>query len=154
MSRPRSSHDKLLAVLERMPAPMDAGDLAHALGWSESRVRQVARELESAGSVQRVPGAVGEGRGPRAFLYALPGALPPMPPDTPALDKHTVVVTPNNQEARVLGRVEGHFYEIQYLTGPEKFQTTTLHGNLLRPFQPGRERPDPVRTVDAVKEAA
>lgn len=150
MSRPRTADDKLMALLARMPAPLEVKELAAHLRWSRERARQVAFRLRDAGRVAVVPGAAALGRPP--LLVSLPEQAPaPGVEVMPApLAPHTVVVTPSGEEARVI-RMHGRSHaEFEYITGPERFQRGELHISLLRPFQPGRDRPEPAR----VKEAA
>lgn len=145
MPAPRSADDKLLALLGRMPAPLEIADIARALNWSRQNARAVSLRLERAHRVTIVLGerAGGVGRPPQ--LVALPGGEPPARAPLPRLEPDTYVVTPTGQEARVVGMRARSFVEFEYVTGPERFTRSTLHVRLLRPFQPGRERPEPVR---------
>jgi hypothetical protein len=145
MAAPRTADDKFLALLGRMPAPMETSDIAEALGWSRQNVVLVSSRLVREGKVVRACGeSERSGRPPTCF--SLPGAVP-----LPGAQKHapllpdTYVVTPSGEEARVIGMRGRSFAEFEYVTGPERFQRGTLHISLLRPFQPGRERPEPVR---------
>jgi hypothetical protein len=145
MSRERTADGKFLSLLARMPAPMETGDIATALAWSRQMVAQVGERLARQGRVTVASGER-EGRvGRPSRLFALPtAAMPIAARGEPALEPHTVVVTPSGEEARVIGRRGRSFYEIEYITGPERFTRTTLHVRLLSPFQAGRARPEPV----------
>lgn len=151
MPAARTADDKFLALLARMPAPMETVDIAQALGWSTRNVLLVASRLEDVGKVVRTRGEAGANGRPQA-QFSLPGALSPGTPKLMPLAPDTVVVTPTGEEARVIGMKGRSFCEFEYVTGPERFQRGTLHIALLRAFQPGRERPEPVRIV--AKEAA
>lgn len=150
MPQPRSADDKFLALLGRMPAPMETPDIAEALCWSRQNVQLVGSRLERAEKVVRTKGARDGDVGRPSDAWALPGTIPTAAEERPLpIQKDTIVVTPSGEEARVVGMRGRAFVEFEYVTGPERFQRGTLHVKLLRPFQPGRERPEPVRVVEA-----
>ncbi len=150
MSRSPTADNKLLALLERMPGPLATGEIAEALGWSRDNVLLVAWRLVHQRRVERFEGECeggmhGSGRPPLMFALAgLAGPADARP--AAALAPNTYVVTPTGEEARIV-RTRGSFAEFEYVTGPERFQRGTLHVRLLKPFQPGRERPAPARVV-------
>ncbi len=98
-------------------------------------------------------GGAREVRGPRPELFSLPGEEPAKPKAearSPYFEPNTIVVTPSGREARVIAMRPDSFVEIEYLQvriGHEP--RTTVHASLLRAFQAGRERPDPVRITSA-----
>lgn len=153
MSRQRLADTKLLELLRRMPAALELAEVGAILRWSRQRVRQVVFRLaaEQAVTVRQAPGDGTVGRAP--LEVCLPGTPGVYEGPAPTLARDTIVVTPLGHEARVL-KVSHSIAEIEYISGPEKHQTAAVHVRLLRAFQPGRERPEPVRVVDAVKEAA
>lgn len=90
-----------------------------------------------------------DGSGGRpASKYGLKQPSPssmPAAPVTLRFEPDTVVVTPLDREARVkLHRRDG-WVEFVYLDGDRREGLLPAH--LLRAFQPGRERPKPVRIV-------
>src|SRR5689334_18912472 len=99
MPAARTADDKLLALLARMPAPMETGDIAEALGWSRQNVVLVAGRLVKAELLVRLDGERdGEAGRPQA-QFALPGSvckagLPRPLPIAP----NTYVVTPSGEE--------------------------------------------------------
>ena len=146
MPAARTADDKLLALLARMPAPMETSDILEALHWSRQNLMLVVKRLVDDGLVVRMRGECTGDMGRPQTAYALRGA----PTDNDVrqpLTNNTVVVTPTDQEARVVRMLSRWFAEIEYITGPEKSQRSTLHIKMLRAFQPGRERPEPVRIV-------
>lgn len=154
MKRTRTSDDKFLALLARMPAPMELAEICTALAWSRQHARQVALRLAREGSVVKFDAASSGTVGRPSDAFALPGAMPLPGARLKALEPHTVVVTPTNEEARVIGMRGRSHAELEYITGPERFQRAVIHLVLLRAFQPGRERPEPVRIARAQAEAA
>lgn len=150
MSRPRTAEDKLMALLARSPSPMDLVDAAQALNWTSQWTGQVARALESQGRVGRVeiardPG--GNGRPAFGLVIVDPGPDQPHVERVAYLSPGTVVLTPSNVTARVIGMVGRRFAEIEYMTGPERGQRTQVFVGLLAPFQAGRAKPEPVRVA-------
>lgn len=155
MPAPRTADDKFLALLARMPAPMDTMDIVAALCWSRQNVRAVGARLERAEKVVRVKGECDGTTGRPADMWALAGTVEKRSVVGPkAIAPDTIVVTPSGEEARVIGMRGKAFVEFEYITGPERFQRGTLHVALLREFQPGRARPEPVRIAGPVEEAA
>jgi hypothetical protein len=72
-----------------------------------------------------------------------------MPAIGPRFERHTIVLAPSGREARVIAMRADGFVEIEYLQvrlGHEP--RAVVHAKLLRAFQAGRERPDPVRIID------
>lgn len=152
MKRERSSDDKFLALLARMPGPMDLNEICDELAWSRQRGAQVAHRLVKDRKVIQVEGRRNGHIGRPSLSFVLPGALPPSgAPQRAQLEPNTYVLTPTGQEARVIGMRGRAFAEFEYVTGPERFQRGTLHISLLRPFQPGRARPAPVRIAVKVE---
>jgi hypothetical protein len=149
MRQPRTADDKVLALFARVPLPISAADVSAALNWSRQRAAEILGRLVKLKSIVELPGARNsEKRGRTPALFTVPGApLPPRAPRPPVPEfaPDTYVVVPSGYEARVIGMVGRSYAEFEYITGPEKFQRGTLHISLLRPFQPGRARPEPVR---------
>ncbi len=146
MPRTRTADDKLLALLARVPAPMHAGAIAEALGWSRANALLVASRLLNAKRLVRTDGERDGANGRPPFLFSLPAALPPA--ETPRLAPlvpQSYVVTPSNAEARVVRMCGRSHAEVEYVNGPERFQRAVIHIALLRPFQLGGARPGPVR---------
>lgn len=138
----------MLALLARENRPLEREEIAEQLGWSKQRVGTVLQDLVP----QRVVATEGPTRdtpGPRPFLYSLPGdepAPPALAVKAPYFEPNTIVLMPSGREARVIAMRAGGFVEIEYLQvriGHEP--RATVHAKLLRAFQAGRERPDPVR---------
>ncbi len=153
MPAPRTADDKFLALLARMPGPLDTIEIAQELSWSRQNAQLVASRLERDGRIVRMKGERDGSTGRPADQYTLPELAPAGTPKLQPLAQDTYVVTPSGEEARVIGSRGRSFAEIEYVTGPERFQRATLHIRLLRPFQPGRERPEPVR-IEPAKVAA
>jgi hypothetical protein len=153
MKPTRTADDKVLALLARVARPLERGEIAEHLGWSKQRVGTVVLRLAQE-ETPRVVITVGESKpgeegGRPPALYSLPGMEPFKAGDVtlPYYEPHTAVVTPSGREARVV-RMCGDFVEIEYVEvrlGHEP--RTTVHASLLRAYQPGRERPDPVRIL-------
>lgn len=153
MKRGRSSDDKLLALLARMPAPMELAEICKALAWSRQHGRVVALRLVCEHRVVWISAERSGLVGRPSHAFHLPGALPPAGARPRALEPLTIVVTPTNEEARVIGMRGRSHAELEYITGPERTQRAVIHLALLRAFQPGRERPEPVRIARAQAEA-
>jgi hypothetical protein len=146
MPRHRTAEDEFFALLARIGRPLEREEIAEQLRWTKQRVAAVIREIDSTRLVVTEGPARG-GPGPRPWLYSLPGMEPAKPdPKAPHFDPDTIVVTPSGREARVLVMKPDGFVEIEYLQvriGHEP--RAILKAKLLRAFQAGRERPDPVR---------
>lgn len=158
MSRARPNDEKLLALLARMPGTVDSADVCTQLGWPRQRVFESAGRLERDGKVvrEKVERAGEIGRPPVGFRLATIQPLPAA--NAESFELHTRVVMPSGFEAKVvdgLGRSRT-FVEVEYVDGPEKYQRTTVHRALLRAYQPGRAKPEPVRIAPppATDEAA
>lgn len=151
MAAARTADDKFLALLALEPSPMGTTDIAEKLAWSRQNVRSVGARLEREGRVERVKGEGDGTTGRPADAWALAGTGGKLAVvSLKKLKEDTIVVTPSGEEARVIGPAGRSFVEFEYITGPERFQRGTLHISLLREFQPGRGRPDPVRIVEKV----
>lgn len=150
MTRERSGDDKFLALLARMPGAMELTEICEALSWSRQRGAQVAMRLVDEGRIVRIDAKSNGAMGRPSHAFRLPSALPVA--GAPALlEPHTYVLTPSDQEARVIGMRGRSYAEFEYVTGPERFQRGVLHISLLRPFQPGRARPAPARITEPQK---
>jgi|CXWL01.1.fsa_nt_gi hypothetical protein len=150
MPAPRTSDERFLKLLERMPAPMDTGDIASTLGWTRQNVQLVGSRLERAEKVVRLKGERDGSTGRPADSWALTGTVPKgSVAAVKQIAPDSIVITPTGEEARVIGAKGKCFVEFEYITGPERFQRGTLHVNLLREYQPGREKPEPVRIGEA-----
>lgn len=146
MRRERTSDDKFLALLARMPGPLELTDACEQLSWSRQRGGQVSARLVDEGRIIRIDSRRDGMTGRPSASFALPNALPPPGAGHPTtFEPHTYVLTPSGQEARVIGMRGRSYAEFEYVSGPERFQRGVLHITLLRPFQPGRARPAPVR---------
>lgn len=150
MKPPRTSDDKVLALLARVARPLERGEIAELLGWSKQRVGAVLSRLVPDERVVATAGtkSAAENGGRPPSLYSLRGMEPARPsaPSAPYFEPKTVVLTPSEREARVIGMRPGGFVEIEYLhvrIGHEP--RATVHATLLRAFQAGREKPLPVR---------
>ncbi len=147
MPAARTADDKFLALLARRPAPMSSGEIGASLGWSRQNVALVAGRLVRAGQVVRLVRERDGVSGRPPALYGLPGAAPREATPCPVpLEAHAYVVTPSNEEARVVRLRAPAHAEIEYMSGPERFQRAVIHVSLLRAFQPGGERPAPARS--------
>jgi hypothetical protein len=139
----------LLGCLERSGAALERRELAELLGWNRKRVTAALLRLVQAERVVVMPGIDTTPQGGRPpALYSLPGMEPVQPgkEQGPYFRTHSIVVTPSGREARVLRMKPGGFCEIEYLVvrlGHDPH--ATLKATLLREYQPGRERPQPVR---------
>lgn len=145
MARERTAEDQALAVLARSAVPLSASDIAGQLRWGRSMINKILARLADRLHITREP-ADGSGGRP-ACKYALKEAPASMPaaPATPRFEPDTIVITPLDREARVkLHRRDG-WVEFVYLDGDRR--ESELPARLLRAFQPGRERPKPVRLV-------
>lgn len=138
--------DRVLGALERAEAPLGVGELMRELGYTKAMVAKTVAPLVAAGQVARFHAAADGKRGPRPFVY-MPSRRAPMPATARrALGPDTVVVTPSNAEARVLFVLADGHVELELLqVRPRCDALVTLPWRLLRPLQPGRERPEPVR---------
>lgn len=155
VKRTRTADDKVLALLARMPAPLAITEIGAALAWTQQRARVVVLGLARAGQVVRIPEYHGGAVGRPSDAFALPRMVPqPGDPRARMLERDTVVITPSGEEARIMGMRGRHHHEVEYLTGPERFQRAVIHRTLLREIQPGRARPEPVRIAACGKAAA
>lgn len=153
MRQERTADEKLLELLAREGRALERSEISRALGWNKQRAAQVLLRLLHDKKVVAIPGEPRPsepGRPPA--LYALPQHAPAaaapsaMQPKRIIFVPDTIVVTPLDREARVVAMKPGDYVEIDYLRvrlGEES--RTVMHASLLRAYQAGRERPDPVR---------
>lgn len=143
--------DRLIALLARSVFPLSRKELIAELGVTRFWLAEVIRVCLARGTVVRVDGqrpAGGLGSVRRMQRFILAGRVPCTPPPEKAcarLELDTVVVTPRNHEARVLTVRRNGFFDLEVLGARRDDAYITLHGSLLRAFQPGKPRPDPVR---------
>lgn len=146
MARERTAEDQALAVLAQSAVPLLASDIASRLRWGKSMISKVLARL---GERLHITRDATDGSGGRpALKYSLrrPDAEPRLGvPQLPRFETDTFVITPLDREARVkLHRRDG-YVEFVYIDKP--VSEGCLPARLLRAFQPGRERPKPVRIV-------
>jgi hypothetical protein len=146
----RTTADKLLVVLAIFGGPLECGELAERLQISKQRARTVLEQLIAQQKVVATPGQARQvGRPP--MLFSLPG-LEPAPRDPgssdPYFDPQTCVVMPSGREARVIAMRPKGFCEIEYLHCRSDHEPrTTVKAKILRAFQPGRDKPRPMRMI-------
>jgi hypothetical protein len=149
--------DKVLRLLAISGRALERSEIAEALGWTKQRAAAVLLRLVQGERVAVTPGERDRttplgGRPPA--LYSLPGMEPAKPgaEKGPYFRALTVVVTPSGREARVIAMKPGGYCEIEYLVvrlGHEA--RTTIKARLLREFQAGREKPQPVRIAPSAE---
>jgi len=134
--------DRVVSLLAAAPHPMTQGELAVAFGWSKQRAAFVIAALLEAGRVIALVLPLNGHAGRPTAAYTTPARSP-----VPAwAHPDTVVVTPNDHEARILRALTSGHLELELLgVRPRSSALVTLHSRLVRPIQPGRERPAPVR---------
>lgn len=152
MRQERTADDKVLALFARLGKPLERSEIAKELGWNKQRAAQVLLRLAQEQKVVVTPGEIRAGEAGRPpALYSLPGSEPVVPLNSrrPIIfQADTVVVTPSGREARVIrmNQAQPEFVDIEYMyvrLGHEP--RATVKAALLRAFQAGRERPEPVR---------
>jgi hypothetical protein len=149
MSRELSSEDRLLALLERTPAPLEISDICALLAWSRQRVWKAVNSLVAAHRLRLLQGERNGNNGRPSDRVALPAHLSASPSGRPGrkglpLEENTVVVTPTNEDAIVTGCKNG-FATVRYITGTECGHTARIHVDLLNAYVAGQPRPAPVR---------
>jgi hypothetical protein len=149
MARERTADDEVLGLLARSALPLERSEIANALGWGKSMVSRVLQRLMRLEKIDALPGSqTGEaGRPSEKFTLkdAKKEATPLGVPLVPRFEPDTYVITPTAREARVILHRRDGFVEIEYLDGPRGIARTVVHATNLRAFQPGRDKPDPVR---------
>jgi predicted ArsR family transcriptional regulator len=153
MKPERTADDKVLALLARLGRALEYMEVAKELNWSRRRASQVLLRLALDHKLVVIPGQArdqGEAGRPPA-LYALPQHAPTTQPNVAhavlIFPPDTIVVTPLDREARVI-RQDGELVTIEYRhvrLGEEP--TATVRAKLLRAYQAGRERPEPMRIL-------
>ncbi len=147
MARHREVHDRILALLALHPYPLGVDEIARHLDVSRWQTDQSLAALHVCGIVIRTLAESGGGR-PR-YLWALLN-VKPVAPELLALMRlfpiDTVVVTPSNREARIVSIDNEGRATLAYLDGDPDGPPMKL--TLLKAFQPGRDRPQPVRIKD------
>lgn len=143
MARERTADDQVLALLARHPLPLPAAEIANELGWERSMISKILRRLS--GQLDVTEDRSGHGRPTLKYTIRQPETgRAGMPPPAPRFEADTIVVTPSGREARVVLHRRDGYVEIGYLDGPRSESLACLKADLLRAFQPGRERPIPV----------
>lgn len=149
MARGRTADDDALAVLATSALPLAVQEVAERLRWGKSMAAKVLTRLAAAGRIELIPGAPNGGGRPSA-KFSLKNEVSSMSV-TPApilmrrFEEGTIVVTPSNNEARVILHRRDNWVEVEFLAGAMRGGRVTLHAMYLRAIQPGRERPAPVR---------
>lgn len=139
--------DRIIELLDRFPLPLRPADVAREIGCSRQNALQILAKLEQSARVVRMSREPDRRRrGPWLVFFALPGrtfnaALEQL---LKGLQLSVAVVTPSGRSAAIERIDEEGFAELRYLDDPAG-DLGTCHASLLRPMQPGRERPAPAR---------
>lgn len=143
--------DRVVDLLAAAPGPMRRNEIAAALCWTRQRAATVLEPMVEDGRLVWTIDCRGASAGRPGYLYTLASRSVVPPALRQALKPDTIVLTPTDREARMIRLGLDGFADVELLgVKPRCNAFATLFYTLLRAFQPGRARPEPVRIVEPI----